>query len=122
MIEIKLAEPQKIDEICAALKIEHTQRLQVYVACEKGEQLGSCGFEINADSGTLLFTSMSGADLALIEDGLLRSTLALMFEAGVEDVTCSGGVDPKMLKRLGFKEKYGVSALSLSHSFLTQGC
>jgi hypothetical protein len=122
MIEIKLAVPQKIDEICLSLKIEHTQGLQVYVACEKGEELGSCGFEMLSGVGTLLFTSMSSANLALIEDGLIRSTLALMFESGVEDVTCGVGVDPKMLKRLGFKEKDGVYALSLSHSFLTQVC
>ncbi len=122
MIEIKLVTAQKIDDICASLKIEQTGALQVYAAYEKGEELGFCGFEKNAGDGVLLFTSLADVSLKPIEDGLLRSTLAYMFDAGVKIVTCRGGVEQKMLKRLGFVEKDGVNTLSLSNSFLTQGC
>lgn len=122
MIEIKLAPQQKIEEICARLGIAATPGLRVYAATEKGEPLGCCGFEMRGDNGSLSFTSMEDASLALIEDGLLRSTLSFMFESGVETVACKGGVPAKMLTRLGFKDRDGEYFLDLNNSFLTQGC
>ena len=124
MIEIILATPEKIDEICSNLKFESKPSLKIYAAYEndKDKELGCCGFELNGKIGRLYFTEIREVNLKFIEDGLLRSTLALMYDSGVEIVTCNGGVDLKILKKLGFKEKDGEFSLSLNDSFLTRNC
>lgn len=126
MIEIKLMKPQHIGEICGQLGVKMTPELQVYDATSKGEPLGCCGFEMDGSNGVLVFTHMESDGLAPIEDGLLRSSLSLMFESGVATVTCNIGVPcavpEKMLKALGFKQKDKLYSLNLNNSFLTQGC
>lgn len=120
MIEIKLAASERIAEICEKLGVENDPALSVYVATENGQVLGCCGFKMDGSIGELCFTSIEDPSLAPIEDGLLRSALALMLDSGVETAYCKGGVPAKMLKRLGFKEKDGVYLLELNNSFLTQ--
>jgi hypothetical protein len=122
MIEIKLAPEEKIEEICEKLGIAKTEGLYVYAAMERDEPLGCCGFAFSGSEGELRFTSIEGAGLAMIEDGLLRSSLSMMFEHGVEFVICEGSVRAVMLKRLGFNEAEGVYSLELKDSFLTHGC
>lgn len=122
MIEIKLATSEKIAQICEKLGQKNDPALKIYVATERGEILGYCGFKIDGGEGELCFTAMQGPGLAPIEDGILRSTLAYMLDSGVETVKCKGDVPEKMLKRLGFKEQGGVYALDLGDSFLTQDC
>jgi hypothetical protein len=122
MIEIKLASPEKLVEICTQLNIESNCHLKIYVAYDGAEELGSCGFQIFGKQGSLDFSYMKEENLRMIEDGLLRSALSLMFETGVEVAVCGGGVDPRMLKRLGFQQNGTEYSLTLKDSFLTQGC
>lgn len=122
MIEIKLAADDKIQDICSKLNLQRLPSLKIYVARERDEELGCCGFKIEGESGRLLFTSMNGDGLAMIEDGILRATLAYMYENGVSVVTSAGSIEKKKLTRLGFKEIDGVLTLDLKNSFLAQGC
>lgn len=122
MIEIKLAADDKIQDICSKLNLQRLPSLKIYVARERDEELGCCGFEIEGESGRLLFTSMNDDGLAMIEDGILRATLAYMYEKGVSVVTSAGSIEKRMLTRLGFKEIDGALTLDLKKSFLAQGC
>lgn len=122
MIEIKFASDEIKEEICSRLKLKNTPELKIYAAKDKDEELGYCGFEVHGKNGQIVFTSMSGEGFEMIEDGLLRSSLAYMYDSFVEIVTCKENVEPLMLRRLGFKEKDGAYELILSKSFLAMGC
>lgn len=118
MIEIKFAPDGEKEKICSRLDIKSTPGLKIYVAKDKGEELGCCGFEIKGKSGQIDFASKIGENFGMVEDGLLRASLAYMYDRFVEIVTCCGSVEPKMLKRIGFNEKDGGYELLMSKSFL----
>lgn len=122
MVEIKLLEAAEIMELCARIGLPKQENLFVYSAKERGQILGSCGFTIDGENGTLVFTHMEEDGLAPIEDGLLRSALSMMYEHGVHTTECSDRIPEKMLRPLGFNEQDGVYTLYLPKSFLTQGC
>lgn len=122
MIEIKFASDNEIKKICDKIGTGYRPELKVYAAVEAGKQLGGCGFFVDSDTGTLVFTFMNEDGLQMIEDGLLRASLSYMYENGAEKAVCSGEVSERMLRRLGFTELDGLMTLDLLHSFLTQGC
>lgn len=122
MIEIKFVPNDVKDKICSSLNVKSTPELKIYVAKDKDEVLGCCGFEIHGKIGQIDFTSKNGENFGMIEDGLLRASLAYMYDRFVETAVCDGNVEPKMLKRLGFNEKEGRFELLLSKSFLSSGC
>lgn len=122
MIEIKLASKEKIIEICDKHNLKFDSELQIYVAAINGETLGFCGFKYRGEEGEIVFCVMNDEKSFLIEDGLLRSSLSLMYEAGVAKVKCHGGVAEKSLLYVGFKQNDGVYVLDLNESFLTQSC
>lgn len=122
MIEIKLADDETIKEICEKRSVTVSQGLCVYVAKERGNVLGCCGFRFNKGAGEIAFADVEEPSLIMIEDGLLRAALFFMYEKGVLKAECGGNVEPKMLTRLGFKFCDGKYILDLTHSFLTAGC
>lgn len=122
MIEIKIASPEIKEKICSRMNFKGAPELKIYAAKDKDEEIGCCGFEIHGKNGRIVFTSMNGEGLGMIEDGLLRSSLAYMYDSFVETAACDGSIEPTMLKRLGFKEKNGTYELVLSKSFLAMGC
>lgn len=123
MIEMKLANSSTITEVCNKFNIEETPRLQIYVAKEKDEILGYCGFEIEKEEGRIVFANVTDSSLMMIEDGLIRAALALMFyDRGVKTAVNNGNVEAPMLTRLGFKNEDNMLKLNLEDSFLTKGC
>lgn len=122
MIEIKLADNGTITEICNKRGVAVSHGLCVYVAKERGEMLGCCGFRFDKDAGEIVFADVEDQSLIMIEDGLLRAALFFMFEKGVLKAECINNVETKMLTGLGFKLCGAKYILDLAHSFLTAGC
>ena len=122
MIEIKLLNETSIAELCDKIGVNAPQGLLVYAAIERGEPLGCCGFIVDGENGALLFTHMEQDGLSPIEDGLLRASLSMMYEHGVLNADCKGGIPEIRLRALGFKQKDDVYKLNFKNSFLTQEC
>lgn len=122
MIEIKLANDETIKQICNKRNLAVKQELNVYVAKERGNVLGCCGFRYNEDVGDIVFADVEEPSLLMIEDGLLRAALFFMYEKGVLKAECGDNVESKLLTRLGFKFCDSKYILDLTHSFLTADC
>ena len=121
MIEIRLIDSKATAEVCKDFGFSINGVILVYEAVDNSERLGYCVFSIKGDMGRLYQVVMCGKGLMSIADGLIRSTLSLMFRRGVTIAVCTGGVDSGLLLGIGFKQTVDEWKISLTESFFA-GC
>lgn len=131
MIEIKLADQSAADKLCKTHGIDQTANIMAYLMADSSseENLGFCLFYIDGEKGSLLLLKVDEEGL-LLSDGLLRATLSLMLDRGVNavktEVGLMGAGEEKrtalLLKRLQFEQKDGIWSLELTENYFKGHC
>ena len=104
MVEITLADKEKIPEACALLGMEYRDSMRLFTASESNEQAGICLVDFFGEKGTAV---MKTNGKGYIYDGVLRSALNLMLENGVKEAAVTGEENKILLSRLGFHKQGG---------------
>lgn len=122
MIEIRLWEAAQARPFFESAGVPPCENGLAYEAREQNGSLGTILFAPEGERGAIFSVRMSQEGLLPIADGLIRSALSLLFGRGVRQVICEGGVEPVLLRGVGFRElRRGMWSIALTERFF-MGC
>ncbi|MDR3643833.1 MAG: hypothetical protein P4M02_02015 [Clostridia bacterium] len=119
MVEIRLAEQEKVKAACEALGEEYTEGLLLYDATESGEDAGFC---LIRRSGVEAQAVIKTNGRLYIYDGLLRAALSLMLRLKVRTALLAGEINAPLAEQLGFRPEGGRWSAAVKEEMFPACC
>lgn len=121
MLEIKIVTDRTaVAEICAGCGIFDIERLNVMAAFDSGRVIAFTVFTM--DRHSLTIERIEPQDDLPLADGMVRSTLHIAAERGLEKAYYTDSVDEEFLKRFRFVKNAQQKELDIGILFTDCGC
>ncbi len=121
MLEIKIvSDRKKTETLCNECGLSPISERSVMAADDSGEILGYTVFSMR--DGALILERVEAGEDALLFDGLVRSTLHIAANRGLEQAYYTDGVDETLLSKLKFVKSRDEKLLDIDILFKSCCC
>lgn len=116
MVEVKAAPSEIGQAVCTDLGLEYRAgETTVLQATEKGNQIGSCVYDVKGDTMTL--RDITPSDNFVMADSLLRSALFVAANKGIFNVYWAEKINAELISKLGFVKNITNCSIDVTNLF-----